>query len=361
MNSSDTNFFDLMENSYIKGFIYTVASTSFIISNVIVFYIISSFFIFSEYPYLSSWLIEVIFFFAGLVICTTLAKTNFLIRTKKIKKENKEKEIKELKESRKKVHLGVRNFILILFRLFYFNILNDLFIVLVIWASIFGLASIFRIIIIIPNTFTDFVSLLAIIGVLAGIFQFYIQNYKEKVTQRTIKSMNKYLIRFYQEVTFREFLDYLKKKDNPFYNTIQSKMKDNPLKPLYSLFKDQRSGRSSTNITVNLSAQNDLMLVQALEFSDINKDALKSKYEEFFKEKNEEIRKEIESKDISDLQKNILPNIIFYDEVFTEITGSSYEIEKKEDLETFEDFLMDSLLENFTFLVYKILGVTKDD
>lgn len=361
MNNTESDFFDLMDNSYIKAFILTVAVISFILSNLVVFFVISHFFIFSQYPSFSSTYVEVAFLIAGIVICTALAKTNFLIKTKKIKKEDKVKEIKELKESRKRIHLGAWNMILILFRLFYFNILNDLFIVLVIWASIFGIASLFKIIILVPNTFTDLVSLLTILGVLAGIFQFYIQNYKEKVTQRMINSMNKYLVRFYQKVTFREFLDYLQKKDRPFYNTIKTKMDDNPLKPLFSLFRDQRSGRSSTNITVNLSAQNDSLLIQALEFSDIDKDALKSKYKEFFDFKNKEIQKEIELKDFRDLQRNFLPNIIFYDEIFTEMTGSSYEVEKKEDLKSFEDFSIDSFIENFTFLIYKMLGVTEDE
>ena len=132
-------------------------------------------------------------------------------------------------------------------------------------------------------------------------------------------------------------------------------MKANPLEPLMRMFRDQRSGRDSTNITLNLFAQNDAMLANLLEFTDIDKTALKSKYDEFFKVKDAEVEEELDKIDIGDLQKTLLPGILFFDEAQIEMIKMLYITKDVSEPETFEEFRLIHAEKNISYLMYKIL------
>jgi len=230
--------------------------------------------------------------------------------------------------------------------------------VLVVWSVFFGITSLIGLTAVGEASFSTLVSLLTIIGILAGIFQFYIQSYKEQITQKILNSLSKHMIEITKKLAFNEFIIYLKNgKDKSFYGDIIKKTDETGTKALLKVLKETRSGRDVTNMTFNFLANDTINMARSVEYADgINKDKLKLKYTEFFDAKNKEIKEELDKIDINDIRAVLLPNILFFDEVMTELIKSSYEVEEIETPETYEDYLTMSVQENVLYVINKILG-----
>lgn len=324
---------------------------TFIISNLLIFYIFKSFFNFSE-GYIAYFIFSI-----GTVISFILIKTNYIIKVTK-NKEVKGKRLENLDKNN--INLGGRNLFLILIRLLFFNILNDLFMVLVIWSFIFGIASIFKIVSINKIQFGYLLNIISIIGILSGIFQFYISNYKKEISEKIVNSLAQYYTEIKKKITFNDFLEYLKVNDSAFYKKVDEKIDSKISQRLGKIFEQIRAGNMVTNITINTETQNDIILSDSIKFKDEEENKkLKKHYEKFFIEKDKEIKEDVKRMDLSEFQRILLPNINFFDEVIVQLVKTNYELESKfnKNPETYKDYLTEILTDNMFLLVNRILNI----
>jgi hypothetical protein len=347
-------FIDMLKNNSIKKFINFSSIFSFIVGNIIIFFALSAFIDYTSFTRICSDWIKVIIGIVGLFISFLLIKTHYFIKTKKEKKKKSE-ELKEVADFSGDIKIGFWNTTIILIRLLFFNIMNDLFIVLVSWLVIFSSTFALGLISIPLEQFNVLMALISVIGIISGIFQFYIQSYKEKISQQVIGSITKSMTKFVKTYSFNDFLIFTKDSKSSIYNDITTNLKDDKLRQMLSVFRDLRSGRGVTNITFNVNAGNDALLAQSLEFSDINKKKLVTAYENYFEARSKDIEKDIKKMDLNDIRKTLLPNIIFFDEAVAQIISSEYTMEEIEDPHSYIEFLNNYAQKNVMFFIEKLL------
>lgn len=345
----------LIDNEFISGFIQVTSIVSFLLANLAIFFSLAYFFEFTNNG-------ELFVLLGGLLLSFVLVKTGYLVRTKKEKSDpnKREEDTKEVIEEGLKIDIGWINTSLILLRLLFFNVLNDLFIVLVTWTSLFWILAGFKVVTVYDTVFPSLVSFLTIIGILSGIFQFYIQSYKENVSNQITTAITKHLIKIMHKASFKEFLKYLEKEDNALHDKVQKAADSDSIRPALKMFYDKRSGTKTTNTTINLFPQDDAFLPGALEnLSSLNK-GLKKHYTLFFDKTATELKKEIDSLDISELQRTLFPNIVFFDEVMITLLKSNFEMEEIDDPQTFEEYRVLQVEELVSYLIEKLLGAHKN-
>lgn len=344
----------LVQNRAIRWFLSTLSILSFILANLIIFIVMSRFLVFSINP--------LFLFFSGLVVSFLLIKTHLFISTKK-KAEEKEKDtsgktwIDQISSIKKKVKIGIWNVFLVITRLLFFNVLNDLFMVLIVWCGILGVycfAGFIKV-----TAIQDLTGVLTIMGILLGLFQFYIKFYRDQVYQRMLNNIVKYFTEISKKLTFSNFLKYIEQNHQNFYEKINSELRVNPAYPILKIFKDERirGGKEITNITLNIYPTSDILLSQLLELSRIGKNELKKIYKEFFELKSKEIKNEIDRLDLVELRKLILPNIMFFDEVMSEIANMMYLSESNKEPESYQEFLQLTIYESVVYLIERIIGM----
>ena len=341
-SNNKSSFIDLFEKGHIQKGLSVFSLLSYAISNLLVFFVIAEFF-----NYSSIW-IKGIYLIVGTLCSFLLIKTNLFITPKRrIKKEEKASSRKEeklkLKVEKGDISsismIGKWNFIIILIRLLFFNIMNDLFIVLIVWSILFSVGYVTGLITLVPGTFSTLVGLLSIIGILSGIFQFYIQTYKQKIIQQITNTLREHSIGILKKYSFNDFLNYTEKGNKSFCGLIEQKIRKNTIYRLLEGFRDQRrSGKDITNITLNMSG-NDILLARSLDYSDIDKGKLKQAYDTYFKSKNQEIKKEIDKLNFQEIRKILFPNIMFFDEGMAQLIRISHNFENIEEPASYEEFL----------------------
>jgi len=354
-----TRFSDFLENNALKQGVTVAAILSFLVANFIIFLAIGSYFVYPQM--ISAFGVTIDYapmvFVVGLFGAIIFIKTNLLIISSDTKKQKPG--VSELKNLTKRLKVGKWNAILIVLRLFYFNILNDLFMVLIIWVSFFSLIVMLGAITIKENTFQDLANVVGIIGILSGLFQIYIQSYREQFSKKMSLGLVSYFQKISKKSTFADFLEHVKKENNAFYNEIDKKLRETEFSHIYSIFRAQRSGHNVTNITLNVSATDDTLVSRALELSMKNKDeqkTLKSEYAKFFQKKDVEISKEIDEFDVDELRKIFLPNVLFFDETVVEMIKSNYELDDDTGLEQYADYRTDHINRMVNHLINRISG-----
>lgn len=273
--------------------------------------------------------------------------------------------------------LGWVNNYLILQRLFFFNVLNDLFILTLFWGSLFFIFyfvpfSFGRIPL--PQGFsvTNFVALITLIGVIAGFFQLYISNYKETVVQRMQNTVSKHLKNCLKEVSPWDFVEHLKeasknselaKKVENFLendeNISQKYMKryksvinsggrrDYPNLIIYNLLSPATS--DPINIFRNIDRYAEYELPEP------EREELKENYRSYFNLKRQQFINELLKMDLNGVRKVVFSSIIFFDETFSDYISLNFESSNRtENLEFFEDFLQDYAL-NCVFEFFDVL------
>ena len=358
VSNKKEGFIDLFKNFHIKKYVSGSSLLTYFISNLLVFLVIAEFFKYNSINSLSSGLIKWTYFIIGISFSFLLIKTNYLIRSS-TKKETKSERSK-IEEGDFKLNIGKWNMFIIFLRLVFFNVMNDLFIVLIIWSILFSLGYVTSLVTIVPGTFSILVGLLSIMGILAGIFQFYIQTYKERISQQVINNLIKHLTRTLKKYSFKDFLEYNEKQNKSFFNEIDDNLKRNPFYAINQVSRGyRRSAKEITNITLNVLAENDILLAQSLEYSNIDKGKLKEAYKAYFENKNKEIKKEIDKLNFDEIRKILFPNIIFFDEIAPQLVSSSYDFENIEKPESYTEFLSNYAQENSLYLIEKLFEVGK--
>lgn len=356
------SFNDLLNNSKIKRIIVGLDVVSFILANLIIFLIINYFYNFNLLGW-NSIFVLMIYFLIGLVISFIFLKTETLIDIGKKEKENlndnniidvEVSEEKQREEINKKLSIGVLNIFLILFRLLFFNILKELFLIIIVWLSFLTLIFYTSNFISLENTYSfgNFVSVITVLGVISGIFQFYISSYKQQISQKVLNSLTKYFIKIMKKVSLEEFLDYVKENDNNrMYDKLNKLDKDD--KVHNNFLQTRYPGKEINNY--NFYMDKNFILLQKI---NSNND-VKNKLKEFFDIKNKEIKKELDLISVKELRKVLLPNIIFFNDIILELIKTQFEFDFDEydnpNPETYEDFLKNFVAENVFYFIERIL------
>lgn len=349
-------FEEIINDNKFKRIVSFFDLFSFFLANSIIFLLINYFYDFKVFG-IENILISFIFFVFGLILNLMILKTEFFIDFRKNKTENlgivdvdfKEKSEEKInnEKNKKDFNLGRLNLIVISLRLFFFNILKDLFLVLIVWLVFLLLIFYFTNFLFLQSnySFTNFVNLVTIIGVISGIFSFYLSSYKEQISKKILDSLNKYFIKIMKKVSLENLEIYLKEKKI----NLDSKSKK------YNHHEQFRiASKYILNIYPNIDRNSQLL-------QKINSDeSIKNELEKFFKIKDEEIKQEIDSMNLKDLRKILLPNIIFFNDIIVEILKSQLEFDfdefEKKEPEKYEDYLKKFVYENIYYFIEKILS-----
>lgn len=206
--SQDLNKF--FNNPLLHIFIFDVPIISFIVANFIIFYIINQF-----------WKLDLItyslVFILGLVLSFVIIKNYYFLSIQEIIDRTKAA-VGFVFDYRNSSDLTIPKVYLseacsFASRNFFFNLLNDLFIVLIFWIAVFG-SSIFLGFTEVSLNFQLFSEVFALIGIISGLFQFYIKDYRDKMVG-VIDSFVKDRFEETKRISFRDFRQYLldKRKD----------------------------------------------------------------------------------------------------------------------------------------------------
>jgi hypothetical protein len=325
MKNKNPGFLNLINNKLLRGIIKFAPIGSLIIANFFVLVIFSHFF---NLP-LNNWIFWVIFL-VGFLFSLITVRTNYILhwKSKEKQKENK------LEEPVKTPKIGMLNSLILLIKNLFFNILNDLFILTIIWTVIFAVPYLFGLINA-PQNFINFATIITLMGVLSGFFQFYIKNYKEQVSMKIAKSVSQYISGIIKKISFSDFLKNLDKGDKEKIQKIFSGKNNTQW---------QMAGFRDKNVTfINMPFQvKDTSTFDNIDYLieenmvkdvDINFDKLNNLYEIYFKNKFNKFKEEIDEKDLIEVRKLLFSHLIFFDEVLADLEKINLEFDPQEDSE----------------------------
>ena len=251
----------------------------------------------------------------------------------------------------------------------FFNILNDIFILTIFWASFFTLLY-FMGIITLPNpfVFTKFAEAIGVIGILSGFYQIYTEKYRDQ-SKDLMSSFTKGQLKIIQEVSMDDFLDYLKRTNE---QSIITQIKD----ILFSgeklvnehLLRPGAGGSRSTSqinfyglpslgLTDTMSSFQYLDAYSALFPDKLKKEHLNHIYSGYFKEKISRFEKSKDADNIiQEMRKSLVSTIIYSDEVLASISKFDVDFpEVPQKPNKFTDFYNQFLLACVDVLLSKLL------
>ena len=360
----------LRKNKFVIDLIWLLTYAAFLIANVMVFIIITYYYSFKSAN------ISTLILIAGILVATLLLKSDlFYISSKK----NKKSFVKKISTAIALLYEGFSNFgsingqllkgnkwnfFLVFIKSVFFSVMNELFLVLIFWTIfILSLHKIYPTIFIDYINFTDFVGILTLIGVLAGIFQYYIKAYKDEQLPQSIQPITNLYLKQIELYSFGNFLKYLKDNNkishNVYvYNQIK-KFLDNRVPGIKHNINQRTYHEESEEITYNFTPDSDTYFFMLIElYAEINDMSLTNVYREFFEKKNEEFINKIDEEDLSRYKKLLLSNFVFYNEMMLNVNkfGAELEIDDDEDEpQTYTDFLKKAIKNNVFYLIDKVL------
>jgi hypothetical protein len=347
--NDETEFLNLLTSEKIKIILICFDLFIFILTNALIVYIFSRFFIPSNLNYF-------LIFITGTIISLFLIKTNYvyILSGRHYNKQDNKKVLTLLDKVRKKV--GLINSIILLLKNIFFNILNDLFILSILWGFIFGVLFIFNLVSLSSN-FNNFATAITIIGVFSGLYQFYIKNYKEKIFSDIINMLSRYVTNATKRITFNDFLESIKdsEKKNEINEIVKSKIeciaktkgfRDNRL-----IIFNMPISISDRSIFYNIEYIIKEKQSKRLTYSDLN-----NLYREYFNEKYISFKREIDSQDFTETKQILLSSFIFLDEILNSIWKLNSDFSLKiDDPKGFDENYIHFTNKCIRYILYKIL------
>ncbi len=333
--------------SYYKRKLTYIEGASFLFANLIVF---------SLYYYILA-INDVIV--AVPVFCIGLLFSAILIKTKWFLSKEGESESEKVWEWVFKSRWLDKFFAYL--RLSFFNTLNDLFLILVVWVGYIGLFSLLGLVHF-RYSITEYVSVLSAIGILAGLFQFYLRYYREKITDEVLKSFTQTFKKIFSKVSYFEFLDYIKRKNSELYEKINAKKREKMIGGFPILMRLERSGKIAVAFPYKPDEDYEIKTTEMVlkELDENYKDLYIELCKLFFEEKVEEIKKDIEKFDFRGLRNTILGNLYLFEEIESMITRVEYELpERKEVPKSFTDCWINAFDEVLSYM--SKIGGARDD
>ncbi len=190
-NSAEKRLTDLLNNESIRGLLSVSSFISFLLGNLIIFYLISLFFDFTSLFGSNPVYTKGLYFLLGTLLSLLLIKTSYFIKPLKKESNGKDNEIGKTKETNEKLDIGGWNAFLIFVNSLFLNLFGYLFIVLLIWSAIFWIIYSLNWSTLIENSFNNLLGVLSVIGILSGIFQFYLPLREEDFSKKVISILVK--------------------------------------------------------------------------------------------------------------------------------------------------------------------------
>jgi hypothetical protein len=335
--SQKSQFIKFVKNPSMIQLIEYLPLISFLIANYFILKIFDYFLNFYQFtiliipPEFTFW----VYFLIGVPFSLFLIKTNFMMKIKTSGEDFLKFLINCIKffinfgsKMRKLTsNWNLFDIFLMSIRNLFFNILNDLFILTIFWASFFTILYCFGELPFPKDfVFTSFFEAISVIGILSGFFQFYTTEYKKQSTD-LIQSFTKSQLKILQEITVEDFFDFLYRKGE---EKLAEKISDKVLKT-DKVFSDiiHHSGFRPQQINLySIPSQgysNSLSTFQIIDmhatvFKEINKAQLNRYYDEYFSEKLYQFKMKFDSYEIGEMRKMIFSTIVFSDEVLSSLS-----------------------------------------
>lgn len=295
---------------------------SFLVANCVIFYIINFF-----------WKLDLIYsiliFIIGVLLSLAIIKPSYFLDLDGLRK-RVEMLKNTLRGSESHLLLKISPSELFSFSLrnLFFNMLNDSFVLLIFWLTIYG-GTILLNLTILPgdNEFRLFSETMVLIGIISGLFQFYVKEYKTR-NMKIINSLIEKRLSEAKNVSFLDFRKFLKDKnltslESKIDEIIKGKYVQTPGGILPCIIKKERSEFPIYNIYNQISRPiglNDNQLFIYLEsyaegHPDLNKNDLVKQYRDYFSAKRQDINKAGRKQKTKELRKLMFTAIFFSDEI----------------------------------------------
>lgn len=249
----------------------------------------------------------------------------------------------------------------------FFNLLNDSFIVLIYWMFVFTIL-IWLHITKIPDPFTDFAEAISSIGIVSGLFQIYIKDYKEKSSD-LIKSIIEEKMSILSTISLKDFEIFLiQKNKDQFVKAIQNIIKQKDVLSQETIDSYKSLGRERYILSIHnihvprIIDSNSINGFIEFEMhlgrdNSFNIKELHFQYQDYLEMKRTAFKSKITEKNIAELRKILFSMIIFSDEITTSLMRFSTGMPKKlESPTTFIEFYSNFQRECINDLLYLILS-----
>jgi hypothetical protein len=325
------------------------SSISFIVANVLTYELFSIYF-------KASIPSTIVIFVIGLIICSLILKTELIMElrdfimtdhvftTIRVKYRKMSPLLKPI------IPRSIPNLLTVLsiaLRLAFYNIFNDLFLIIIFWSMYVGIAyKVFNLYEL--KYFDSFIGVLTVIGILAGIFQYYIKSYKENEIPKIFSSLNILEHSIDTKYTFLEFKRFIEENE-PTYSVIRDRI---------DLMLDFTKFQPILHKGVLLIKPNIVPSIEGQEYflrldtqDTLDKALLIRAYANFFENRRLEVKKMIDDFDWKKLQSQFLSNIVFFDESIRDIIKNIGSINEKQSKiyknpSTYQEFLQNAKQEH---------------
>ncbi|MDD4300170.1 MAG: hypothetical protein PHO78_05920 [Methanomicrobium sp.] len=359
---------DLIKNPVVFLLIHDLPLLSFFVANIFIFLTIDH--------YLSvNQLISLFIFLIGFILSIVIIKTHYFLEIKSIPKRISnvyqyffdKSESKSKQNKLPKIRFG--EIFAFISRNFFFNLLNDSFILLIYWLLFFAILIKFSVASI-PDTvkLSEFSLLIGVIGIISGLFQFYVKDYKEK-SKEIINSMVKNSLASTSKISFSDFKQFLKdNKNNSLLKNIDDVIRGRYFQGQSNILPyTVTKGRSSYQIInvynhINRPIdQDNLQLFVYFENypedqKELKKQELLHRYRLYLQSKQQQIKNEEKSEKIKELRKLLFTTIIFSDDMlFSYLKFFSDIPENIPEPESFSDYYSNFILNVIYDLFHDVL------
>jgi hypothetical protein len=241
-------------------------------------------------------------------------------------------------------------FALVFPRILFFNVAHYLFPLLFIWISIYGLVYLLGFLTII--NFNVFISLMSLLGIIFGFFQYYIKRYRENIQNKLVKYVTKLTLP--KEFTIKEFKDFIEPKQD--YKPIFDKIIKIETPKTFGMFRRTKLFQVDRMLQDLQGSPSDIEVFNKLEKEIGGKTKLKEAYREFFTYKKEENLKKLEKKNVKEFLWLLMGNINIISEDLIKLETLDLP-EVDEEPETYSEFFTQTsyeiLNEIFTRFIYE--------
>ncbi|QYZ80119.1 hypothetical protein E2N92_12120 [Methanofollis formosanus] len=263
--------------------------------------------------------------------------------------------------------IGILTFIVVIIRNFFFNILNDVFIVVIFWNTYLFVAYTFVKYIHFPfnswiqlsNNFDlgQFISVMTLIGIISGLFQLYILYYQDNVSKKIGNSINRFLSQCLQNIRPLDFVDFLEenKNSNSTAKKIQNFLRNDEDVLAEYLKQSRRINESNgrrDRLNLNLFSLSSPLSMNSittfgylddyahLKLNEKEKSDLKKFYEDYMDQKHKEFIEEVKNLDLDEIRIFALSNVTFFDESVASYSNLNFETSyRRNHKEGFGDYL----------------------
>lgn len=350
------------EDSFFKTFLVVISLTAFFLATTLIVLTLYAFLDKNVHSLIYIWLV------VGAILSFFVIKTSYIMVNGDKKKQEKHS-LKEIAQQTSKVKLGAWNSTIFFLRMLFFNLANELFLVLFFWIIYMGIISLGYYIIygvILFKNFETLATILGLIGIISGFSQYFINEYRGRVVEKTMKNMAEYLNVLLSEISFKEFINYLKNKNQVLHSKITSQFDLPATRPLLEALHSQRSGNSVFQYPLYNLGMNDEAYFSIIERSKEKQitDNLIEAYKGFFQEKQKELKNKIDLLPIDSLRKIFFEDYYFFNDMLPslETYDMTDKAKKIEDPQSYSEFKQEIASYFMRYLVFdKIMGVKEHE